>query len=73
MLSALDKVRFVPRSSEDISDRRRLAALRATVDDIQGAIESMRKEQDIQFKRIAQLQQDIDELKRLLRSQIPAK
>jgi peptidoglycan hydrolase CwlO-like protein len=69
MLASVGPARFIPRSSEQSAERRRFAALRATVDDIQGAIESMRKEQDIQFKRIAQLQQDIDELKRLLRKQ----
>jgi len=69
MLSTVGPVRFIPRSSEQTADRRRFAALRANVDDIQSAIENMRKEQDIQFRRIAQLQKDIDELKLLLRKQ----
>ena len=73
MLSTVGPVRFTPRSSEQTADRRRFAALRANVDDIQSAIENMRKEQDIQFRRIAQLQKDIDELKLLLRKQGTAK
>jgi hypothetical protein len=67
MLSSAAPVRFVPRQPEAAAERRRYAALRATIDDLAQNIGRIEKEQAIQLQRIAQIQQDLDELKRLLR------
>ena len=51
----------------DRSTARRVAALRALVTELATRTDKLHKEQDIQFRRIAQMQQDIDEIKRLLK------
>jgi len=67
MISTTGIVRFVPRQAEAAAERRRYAALRAAMDDLIANMGKIVKEQDIQLQRIAQIQQDVDELKRLLR------
>ena len=59
--------RFFPRSAETNAAARRQAALRALVSDLAVQVERLQKEQDTQFRRIAQIQQDVDEIKRLLK------
>jgi hypothetical protein len=67
MLSSVGPVRFIPRQADATAERRRFAALRAAIDDLTANVGKIEKEQDIQLRRIAQIQQDLDELKRLLR------
>jgi len=67
MLSSLGQARFIPRQNEAASERRRQAAFRAAIDDLTSHISKLQKEQDIQLRRIAQIQQDLDELKNIVR------
>jgi hypothetical protein len=67
MLSTVTRARYLPRSNETGTQTRRFAELRAAVADLVTHIEKLQKDQDTQFRRIAQLQQDIDELRRLLK------
>ena len=66
MLFAASPHRFLPRSAEAIAASRREAAFRAQLAEIQEQLETVRKEQDVQFRRMAQIQQDIDEIKKVL-------
>ena len=59
--------RFLPRTGEQKDATRRVAALQALVTELAARVDQLQKEQDIQFRRIAQVQQDIDEIKRLLK------
>ena len=67
MLMPAARIRFLPRSDEPKESARRVAALRALVTELATRTDKLHKEQDIQFRRIAQMQQDIDEIKRLLK------
>jgi hypothetical protein len=67
MLQQLVGVRFLPRSAQNAAETRRVAALRASVAELASRLDKVVKEQDIQLQRIAQLQQDIDDIKRLLK------
>lgn len=69
MLLPATPKRFAPRSTEATSAARRHAELRALVRDLIGRIERIQKDQDIQLHRIAQLQQEIDELRRSRKAQ----
>ena len=67
MLSSITPARFLPRSHEATVAARRQAALRALVAELAANLETVQKEQAVQFRRIAQIQQDIDEIKNLLK------
>ena len=70
MLFPATPARFAPRSAEATAAARRFAALRASITDLSAHVERLQKEQDVQFRRIAQLQQDIDEIKQLLKRRL---
>ncbi len=53
--------RFHPRTQQDRDRQRREAALRAQLSDLEKRIQALEKEQQIQLKRIAQLQLQLDE------------
>jgi hypothetical protein len=55
--------RHLPRSPLSRRDK----ALRAELTHLGAAIVKIEREQEIQFRRIAQIQQDLDEVKRLLK------
>jgi len=59
--------RFQPRGEQDRERYRREAALRAQVADLTSRLQVLEKEQQIQFKRIAELQQQVDQAMRLLK------
>lgn len=59
--------RFLPRSQQDRDRDRREATLRAELADLTSRIQVLEKEQQIQFKRIAELQQQLDQALRLLK------
>jgi len=59
--------RFHPRTEQNRERERREAALRAQVSDLTSRIQVLEKEQQIQFKRIAELQQQLDHTMRLLK------
>jgi len=59
--------RFHPRGEQDRERYRREAALRAQVTDLTSRLQVLEKEQQIQFKRIAELQQQVDQAMRLLK------
>ena len=66
MLSRVS-ARYSPRSSEMNAQARRFAALRAEVADLAASVQKVQKDQDTQLHRIAQIQQELDELKRLIK------
>ena len=66
MLSLVTHARFFPRTAEERSGERRTRALQAAVGELKSHMERLEHEQQIQLQRIAQLQADIDELKRML-------
>ena len=59
--------RFHPRSEQDRDRERRETAMRAQMADVMDRLGSLEREQQTQFKRIAQLQHQLDELTRLLK------
>jgi hypothetical protein len=65
--------RYLPRSPQDSAALRREAAFRAQVSELREAIERLEKEQAIQFQRFAQIQQELDEIRRLLRQVFEAR
>jgi hypothetical protein len=67
MLSAVTRPRFSPRSAETNAQARRYAALRAVVTDLTAHVEKLQKDQDTQLRRIAQVQQELDEIKHLVK------
>ena len=67
MLLSTTRHRFHPRSEQDRERERREAALRVQVSDLTSRIQVLEKEQQIQFKRIAELQQQLDQAMRLLK------
>ena len=60
--------RFHPRAQQDRDRDRREAALRAEVADLTARIHVLEKEQQTQFKRIAQLQMQLDEALKLIKA-----
>jgi len=67
VLLSTTRHRFHPRSEQDRERERREAALRVQVSDLTSRIQVLEKEQQIQFKRIAELQQQLDQAMRLLK------
>lgn len=67
MLFPASPKRFIPRSQEASAAVRRQAALQALVSDLVERVDGLQKEQNLTLRRIGQLQQDIDELKKLLK------
>jgi hypothetical protein len=64
--------RFLPRDNQHASSSKREAALRAEVSELRAHMETMEKEQQIQFQRIAEMQRDLDEIKRRLKPTPPS-
>lgn len=65
--------RYFPRSPQDAAALRREAAFRAQVSELREAMERLEQEQAIQFQRFAQIQQELDEIRRLLKKMIDAR
>jgi len=59
--------RFHPRGQHDRERDRREATLRALVTELTTRIQLLEKEQQIQFKRIAELQHQLDQALRLIK------
>jgi hypothetical protein len=66
MLLTTTPHRFHPRSADDKDKARRDIALRAQVANLTAQMESIEREQQTQFKRIAEIQHQLDEIKRLI-------
>jgi hypothetical protein len=60
--------RFHPRAQQDRDHDRREAALRAEVSDLTTRIQILEQEQQTQFRRIAQLQMQLDEALKLVKA-----
>ena len=60
--------RYLPRTPQDSADRRRAAELKATIAELNSHVDRLEREQQIQLQRIAQLQQEVDDMKRQLKS-----
>ena len=60
--------RYLPRTPQETAALRRAAELKATVNELSSHVGKLEKEQQIQLQRIAQLQQELDDVKRLLKS-----
>jgi hypothetical protein len=65
--------RYFPRSPQDSAALRREAAFRAQVSELREAMDRLEKEQAIQFQRFAQIQQELDEIRRLLKKAMEAR
>jgi uncharacterized sporulation protein YeaH/YhbH (DUF444 family) len=65
--------RYFPRSPQESAALRREAAFRAQVSELREAMERLEKEQAIQFQRFAQVQQELDEIRRLLKKVFEAR
>jgi hypothetical protein len=63
--------RYLPRNPESNAVSRRIAALRAELSDLRSSfaerIERLEKEQGIHLRRVAEIQQALDELRRMLK------
>jgi hypothetical protein len=59
--------RYFPRSEQESALRRRSAALQAAMKQLGDRVDDLQREQQTQFQRIAQIQADLDEIKRLLK------
>jgi hypothetical protein len=66
MLLTTTPHRFYPRSADEKEKARRDMALRAQVTELTARVEKIVREQDTQFRRIVEIQQQLDELKRLI-------
>ena len=66
MLLTTTPHRFHPRSADEKDKARRDIALRAQVTDLTTHVEKIDREQETQLKRIAEIQRQLDELKRLI-------
>ena len=66
MLLTTTHHRFHPRSADEKDKARREIALRAQVTDLMAQVGNIEREQQTQFTRIAEIQQQLDELKRLI-------
>jgi hypothetical protein len=64
--------RYHPRSQQDHDRKRRDAALRAQVVDLAEHVTALEQEQRLQLKRIAEIQQQLDTIMKLLK-QLAAK
>jgi predicted RNase H-like nuclease (RuvC/YqgF family) len=62
--------RYLPRTPQETAALRRAAELKATVTELNSHITKLEREQQIQLQRIAQLQQELDEVKRILKTLI---
>jgi uncharacterized sporulation protein YeaH/YhbH (DUF444 family) len=62
--------RYFPRTAQDAAIARREAAFRAQLSELRDAVDRVEKEQAIQLKRFAQIQQELDEIRRLLKKAI---
>jgi uncharacterized sporulation protein YeaH/YhbH (DUF444 family) len=62
--------RYFPRAAQDAAAARREAAFRAEVSELREMIGRLEKEQAIQLKRFAQMQQELDEIRRMLKKVI---
>ena len=62
------QLRYFPRTSQDTANTRRTAAMRAELSDLTTQFHKLEREQRVQFERIAQIQVELDEIKRLLKS-----
>ena len=60
MLLSTTRHRFHPRTEQDRERARREAALRAQVSNLTSRIEMLEKEQQVQLRRIGELQQQLD-------------
>ena len=61
--------RYLPRSRPGTGPTSsRETTLRAELTHIQAEMEKLAKEQQVQFQRIAEIQMDLDEIKRLLKT-----
>jgi hypothetical protein len=63
--------RYHPRTQQDRDRTRRDAAVRALIADLATRLSAFEKEQQVQFKRIADLQAQLDELVRLVKKNLP--
>ena len=59
--------RYHPRSQQDNDRKRRDAALRAQVADLAEHVMALEQEQQVQLKRIAEIQQQLDTVTKLLK------
>jgi hypothetical protein len=66
MLLTTTPHRFHPRSADEKDKARRDIALRAQVADLTAHMGHIEREQQTQFTRIAEIQHQLDELKRLV-------
>jgi len=64
--------RYHPRAQQDRERDRRDAAFRAQVADLAVRLQALEKEQQIQFKRIAEIQHQLDALMRLVKKRLDA-
>ena len=62
--------RYHPRSQQERERDRRHAAVRAEVADVSTRLQTLEKEQRVQFKRIAEIQQQLDELMRVVKKRL---
>jgi predicted nucleic acid-binding Zn-ribbon protein len=60
-------LRYLPRTPQDTANTRRTAAMRAELADLSTRFHKLEREQHVQFDRIAQIQAELDEIKRLLK------
>jgi hypothetical protein len=63
--------RFHPRSQQDSERDRREAALRAQIEDVADRLIRVETEQRVQLKRIAEIQQQLDAVTKLLKQRTP--
>ena len=61
-------LRYFPRTPQDTANTRRTAAMRAELADLSTRFQKLEREQHVQFDRIAQIQAELDEIKRLLKT-----
>lgn len=64
--------RYHPRSAQEKDRGRRDAALRAQIADVTVKLSALEKEQQVQFKRIADIQCQLDDMARLLKKLAPS-
>jgi hypothetical protein len=65
--------RYHPRTQQDTERARRDAAFRAELADLITRVSALEREQQLQFKRIAEIQYQLDEIVRLLKASVPLK
>ena len=67
MISFTTIKRYLPRAAQEHAEARRTAALRAQVAELTRTVVKLEREQHIQFQRIAQIQQTLDELAAIIK------